>query len=322
MFSYDVRGVKLKHTPFWIDAHRKTPFSFISHGHSDHLKNHDKVLGTPATLRFHDMRAKQKETISLDYGELFELDNSKITLYSAGHVLGSAMIKVEYQGQSLLYSGDFKVQENETCEPIQIPQADILIMESTFGRPEYVNPHSREKLVDDIMDFIDDCLLKGITPVVMGYGLGKAQEAMKIIGDLGYQVKVHHYAWRFSKVYYDFGVRFKNCSPWYEKEMVKGEVLIIPPHLMMSRRIKNMPNRYKTVFLSGWANSNNGFRFHSHHSIALSDHADFQELLDFIKTVDPAMVYTTHGDKDFPNYIRDIGYKAEYLEPTKEVLPS
>ena len=83
-----------------------------------------------------------------------------------------------------------------------------------------------------------------------------------------------------------------------------------------------MPGKYKTVFLSGWANRENGFTFNSHHSIALSDHADFQELLDFIKQVNPEKVFTTHGDKDFPQYIREIGYTAEYLEPTQQVLSS
>ena len=322
MFTFDVRGVKLEHTPFWLDAHRKTPFSFVSHGHSDHLKNHDSILATPPTVLFHAMRAKQKKAIPLEFGQEWELDKAVIRLYPAGHILGSAMIRVEYNGSSLLYTGDFKIRENETCEPIEIPRADILIMESTFGRPEYVNPHSRETLVGEIKDFIDTCLANSITPVVMGYSLGKAQEAMKIIGDMGYNVKVHFSAWRFSKVYYDYGVRFRNCAPWYEKQVAPGEVLIIPPHLMMSRRIKNMPSRYRSVFLSGWANSENGMKFNSHHSIALSDHADFQELLDFIKTVNPSQVYTTHGDKDFPQYIREIGYDARYLEPTKTVLSS
>ncbi len=319
MFLYDVKGIKLQKTDFWIDAHRNTKFSFVSHGHGDHLKNHEKILATPATVKFHAMRARQKDSIPLEFEELFELEDLKISLYPAGHILGSAMIKIERQNVSLLYTGDFKLQESETCEPIVVPQADYLIMESTFGHPDYVVRKSREILINEIISFIEDCLHTGYTPVIMGYSLGKAQEAMKIIGDRGYKVRVHHSAWRFAKVYNEFGVTFQNCEQWHEKNVEPDEVLIIPPHLMKWGKLKYLPYRYKTAFLSGWANSNNGTWFKSDLSIALSDHADFEDLLEFIKKVNPQKVFTTHGDKDFPSYINEIGYEAELLQPSSSV---
>lgn len=320
MFQCDVKGIKLYTTDMWLDAHRNTDFSFVSHGHSDHLKNHKKILATPPTVQFHAMRARQKDVIPLDYETEYELDDLKICLYPAGHILGSAMIYVERRDISLLYTGDFKLQPSATCEPVKIPKADYLIMESTFGRPEYVVQKSREILIEEIISFIQDCFKSNYTPVVMGYSLGKAQEAMKIIGDRGYKTLVHHAAWRFASVYNEYGVQFQNCEPWHEQPVEPGDVLIIPPHLMGLRKLKNLPMRYKSVFLSGWANSATGARFGSNHCIALSDHADFQELLQFIKTVNPQKVFTTHGDCDFPGYIRDIGYHAELLHPESQVV--
>jgi len=320
MFLYDVKGIKLQKTDLWIDAHRNTKFSFVSHGHGDHLKNHEKILATPATVQFHAMRARQKENIALDYEELFEFEDLRIRLYPAGHILGSAMIKVERQNVSLLYTGDFKLQKSETCEPIVIPQADYLIMESTFGNPDFVVNKSRESLINEIVFFIEDCIKTRYTPIILAYSLGKAQEAMKILGDRGYKVRVHHNAWRFTKVYNEFGISFQNCQLWHEKSVEPDEVLIIPPHLMRSGRLKYLPYKYKTVFLSGWANTNNGMWIQSDHSIAFSDHADFEELLEFIKKVNPQKVFTTHGDKDFPLHIEEIGYKAELLQPSSSVL--
>ncbi|HPG39350.1 MAG TPA: MBL fold metallo-hydrolase RNA specificity domain-containing protein [bacterium] len=320
MFLYDVKGIKLNKTNLWLDAHRNTDFSFVSHGHSDHLKNHKKILATPATIRFHAMRARQKEIIPLDYETAYELDDMRICLYPAGHILGSAMIYVERRNISLLYTGDFKLQPSATCEAITIPRADYLIMESTFGHPEYVVNKSRETLIDEIVFFIHDCVKKNFTPVIMGYSLGKAQEAMKILGDLGYHVLVHQSAWRFASVYNEYGIQFPNCEPWGEQSVEPGDVLIIPPHLMGLRKLKNLPSRFKSVFLSGWANSATGARFGCDHCIALSDHADFQELLHFIKAVNPQKVFTTHGDINFPDYIRDIGYEAELLQLQSQVI--
>jgi len=273
MFFYDHKGIKLNSQEFWLDAHHKTPFSFVSHGHADHLKNHNKILATPSTVQFHAIRAKQKEAIPLNFGEPFELDHARITLYPAGHVLGSAMALVETEHGSLLYTGDFKVKKSFTAEEIETPKADVLIMESTFGNPEYQLPTS-EQMVQELTDFIDDCLQKNIAPIVMGYSLGKAQEAMKIIGDAGYDTRVHRSAWELAKVYRQFGVEFKNCSPWKDEYLPPGQVLIIPPHLFRFNKIKNLPAKRRTVLLSGWNNSEIGMRFRSDHYISMSDHAD------------------------------------------------
>ncbi len=318
MFSYDSSGIKLNNQDFWLDAHRRVSFSFVSHGHSDHLKNHLKILATPATARFHAMRARPAETLILDYGETIEIEGTKVRLYPAGHILGSAMIWLERDGTSLLYTGDFKMKESWTTEGIQIPQADILIMESTFGSPEYIVNDSRETLVAALAAFIEDCYRSGFSPVVLAYSLGKAQEAMKILGDLGFAVRVQRTAWEFAQVYQEYGVTFQNCALWREGNIARGEVLILPPHLCQTRTFLSLP-RTRTVLLSGWANGENGFRYNSDHAIALSDHADYAELLEFVRLVKPQKIYTTHGFDDFPKHLRALGFDAELLRPTAQL---
>lgn len=318
MFLYDARGIKINGSDFWVDAHRKTKFSFVSHGHADHLKNHDVILATPPTIQFHAHRAKQKKAIPLNFGEIYELDGMKIELFPAGHILGSAMIRIEREGISFLYTGDFKMKKSWTARAIEIPKADILIMESTFGDPQYVFDQSQEDLKQELIGYVNNCFRTNMTPIVMGYALGKSQEAMKMLGDAGFKVRVHRAAWEMAKIYRHFGVEFQNCERWDEETPALDDVLIIPPHSLRFKKVPNLPLRKRFVFLSGWANSPNGMRFGAEHMIPLSDHADFNELLDFVRLVNPQKVYTTHGFDSFPDYLRDIGFDAELLEETKQ----
>jgi len=319
MFLYDARGIKINGSDLWIDAHRKTSFSFVSHGHADHLKNHDIILATPPTIQFHAYRARQKKAIPLNFGETLEHDDLKIELFPAGHILGSAMIRIERDGMSFLYSGDFKMKKSWTARDIEIPTADILIMESTFGDPQYVYDHSEDYLEQELIGFVENCFHSNISPIVMGYALGKSQEAMKMLGDAGYKIRVHRAAWELAKIYMQFDVKFQNCSPWKNETLASDEVLIIPPHLLRFKKVENLPLRKRFVFLSGWANSPNGMRFGAEHMIPMSDHADFNELLEFVRQVNPQKVYTTHGFDSFPQYLRDIGFKAALLEETKQM---
>lgn len=312
MFDYNNLGLRLKDTALWLDAHRKVDFSFVSHGHADHIKKHRKILATPATAQFFTLRQGAAEHVVLDYGQSLLLDDLRIELYPAGHILGSAMIRVERNGQSLLYSGDFKLQPSLSCEAIRIPRADILIMESTYGHPDYVFNHSRETMSAELFDFIQGCFAGGCTPVVLAYSLGKAQEAMKMAGDAGLAVLVQQSAWQMAQVYEKFDVRFHNCRLWDETLPPPHHVVVMAPHLVRTRLVRNL-GRHKTVLLSGWGNGFNPMRNSADHVIPLSDHADFNELYQFIDQVRPQRIYTTHGPHEYPQLLQARGYDAEWL---------
>ena len=312
MFNYN-RGIQLTGSDLWLDAELKKDFSFVSHGHADHVRPHNKILATPITSKFHAMRVKLKEAVLLDFNEAYEYDGLSIQLFPAGHILGSAMIRVENHNSSLLYTGDFKMQKSETAEPLEIPHADYLIMESTFGDPEYVFEKDRDNVIGELITSVTKSLERGASTVVLAYGLGKAQEAMKILGDNNFKVKVHQRAWEFARVYEEHGVEFKNCSQW-NGEYPGTHVLIIPPHLSKSRYVLSLP-RLHSILLSGWAKTNNGIknRYNANQSISFSDHADFDELLEFVKIVNPKKVFTTHGFDSFPMYLNRMGYDADEL---------
>ena len=312
MFTYQPAGIKLDVTDLWLDAQRKVDFSFVSHGHADHLKKHRKILATPATARFHQLRQGRAEFLLLEFGQPLQVDDLTIQLYPAGHILGSAMIHIQHEGLSLLYTGDFKMQPGLTCEPIDAPPADILIMESTYGHPDYVFNRTRDSMINELLDFIHGCFRRAETPVVLAYSLGKAQEAMKILGDSGYAVKVHHSAWELAEIYAEFGVCFRNCSLWDEQPLAAREILILAPHLMRTRSIRSLA-RFRTVLLSGWSMGFNPMGNAADHIIPFSDHADFSELFQLIDQVQPKRIYTTHGPEEYPLLLQDRGYNAVRL---------
>jgi len=319
LFDYNEKGIRVSGSDLWLDAERKVDFSYVSHGHADHIKSHKKILATPATAKFFKKRRGQTEMAILDFGESLDIDSMHIQLYPAGHVLGSSMIHIQKNGASLLYTGDFKMQQSWTAEAIEIPHADILIMESTFGSPEYRFNGNRKSLVDELVRFVEEAHQWRRSPVVLAYALGKAQEAMKILGDYGYKTKVYVSAWELAQIYRDFGVHFKNCFLWDGGSLAYNEVLIITPHTRKTKAVQRL-SRQRTVMLSGWANNEKTkYRYGADESIALSDHADFEELLEFVRQVAPQKVYCTHGLENFPFYLRKIGFDAELLKKSDQL---
>jgi len=317
LFTLDPKGLRLLIHDLFLDARRVVDFSFVSHAHSDHLRNHRNILASPATAAFyqyfHRERKRKANIHTLEYGKPYRIDELTITLYPSGHILGAAMIHVEYQGETLLYTGDFKLHKGRAAEAIQIPQADLLIMESTYGSPEYAFSRERPALPSKIGDWIRKTQRQGFVPVVLAYSLGKAQEAMAILEDLGFRPRVHPQIWDLAQIYKRFGIVFSKSRPFTEGFDPQRDVLIFPPG-HFRRQAHMLPFRMKTLFLSGWANGqrrNHWIQWDD--ALPLSDHADFDELLDFVFMVNPRKVFTCHGFPEFARTLQHAGFNAEYL---------
>ncbi|MSU37275.1 MAG: hypothetical protein EXS36_19705 [Pedosphaera sp.] len=143
-FRYERGGIHLLNWGLWLDPHHRVRCSeaaFVSHAHSDHTGPHHEVILSHATQKLMRARVSGKRTEHVfDFGKPRPWGPGTMTLHPAGHILGSAMVRLEAEGQSLLYTGDFKLRRgfaSEGCEP---HPSDILIMETAFGRPRYVFP--------------------------------------------------------------------------------------------------------------------------------------------------------------------------------------
>ncbi|MFQ5652550.1 MAG: MBL fold metallo-hydrolase [bacterium] len=310
-------GLKIAATPLWLDASRRVDTCVVSHAHLDHAKKHQRILATDKTLRILKKRIGKTRTIELDYRQPYTFDNCTVTLFPAGHILGSAQVLVERDGVRLLYSGDFNLERSLTAESIEIPESDILIMESTYGKPDYRFP-PRQQVEQQLIDFAQQALQQQTVPVVVGYVLGKSQEAMKILSDAGFELSVHGSVAALARIYEAFGVEFGRWQP-YKKDEVEGKVLIIPRIAIQSRMVKSLPKK-KIVFLSGWAVSPaTRYRAAVDQALPLSDHADFDGLVEYARKVNAKKIYTTHGFKGFAKHLIQLGFDAEPLQETRQL---
>jgi DNA ligase-1 len=311
----------------WLDPHepRLGPEKvFVSHAHSDHTAAHREVILSAPTAKL--MRARvpgQRLEHTLNFGERVGFENGgapfSLMLVPAGHIFGSAMALVETNGTRLLYTGDFKLRRGhsaEGCEPIP---ADILIMETTYGRPEYVFPATADVL-KGVIRFCHEALDNDETPVLLGYSLGKSQELLCSLADENFPIMLHGTVFKLTQIYEQFG----QCFPKYERYeagSARGKVLLCPPHVVNSVMLRNL-GKTRAAILTGWAvDQNCRFRYQCDAAFPLSDHADFRDLVELVKRVQPKMVYTLHGfAADFARTLRGLGYEAQALSQNEQLM--
>jgi Cft2 family RNA processing exonuclease len=292
-----------------LDPPRRANYAFVSHGHSDHIGRHVAGIATPATVSLVARRLGVSRLTPLAYDESVERSGHRVSLAPAGHVLGAAQIVVDDpNGQRLVYTGDFSVRPRPTVQPAQPIHADILIMECTFGNPQYVFPPDDE-IRARVKSFVERALLNRQVPVILGYALGKAQEAMALVHELGFPFAVDSAVGRIADVYRRFGVDFGEYAV-ATGERVPDQVLIAAP----GARRAALPARSRTLYLSGWAlDRSTTYRMGVDEAIPLSDHADFDELVAFVRAANPGRIYTTHGPSEFADHLVRLGFRAEHL---------
>jgi Cft2 family RNA processing exonuclease len=292
-----------------LDPPRRSHFAFVSHGHADHIGRHAAGFATPATVALVAHRLGRCKLTPLAFGATFERRDQRIHLASAGHVLGAAQIVVDASdGQRLVYTGDFSVRDRGTIAPARPIRADVLITECTFGSPQYVFP-SDDEIRERIRTFVESALGVDRVPALLGYSLGKAQEAMAIAASLGYPIRVERSVAVVAEIYRANGVEL---GPYqvFDGFVNPGEVLVGPPGLLHH----GLPPRARTLYLTGWAvDRSTKYRMGVDEALPLSDHADFTELVRFVEAVAPSKVYTTHGPPAFAHHLQRLGFNAEHL---------
>lgn len=316
MFHFD-GGLKLTKADLAVDFRRRQPRAFISHAHVDHMARHEYAICTPETGALYRFRYGQRLTRDLPYRQPLEWGGLKLTTYPAGHCLGSAMLLVEDGDKSLLYTGDFKLGESATAERAELPRADVLIIESTFGNPLYRHP-PRAVVLERFFSLIADALAQGRTPVVEAYVLGKGQEVTRLLTAAGFPVLQHPKTYEISQVYRRCGVDLGDYH-LYAGQPLPGHVVVVPPRMHRGGRLPGLKATV-TFAVTGWAtHSGTRARLGVDHAIPLSDHADYDELFEAVERVAPEAIYCTHGPESFVGCLRAAGHNAHPLERrTKE----
>jgi len=303
-------------TGLFLDARRRRACGFVSHAHADHLGRHDRTIATAATAALARHRLGERargEVLPAAYRKPFGLGELTLELFPAGHVLGSAQLRVTTgAGLSLGYTGDLCLEPTRTAEPAEVMECDVLLLESTFGLPRYVFP-PKEEVLADVRRFVDDALSDGVTPVLLGYSLGKAQEILKHLGENGYSCRAHPNVHAVNRVYEEQGVALPNVTALGPDAPGRDDVVVAPPHLARSAAMFRIGKR-RTAILTGWA-VDGSQRFRAvDAAFPLSDHADFPSLLRYAKETGAGRVYTLHGHAEpLAKALRREGIRADPL---------
>ena len=311
--------LKLCGTDLYFDSRLPRDRCFVSHAHSDHLGVHRLAIATPQTLALAEYRIGTQEVVELPYHVDYDLcPQTRLRLLPAGHVCGSAMLHVTRPEGTLLYTGDFKLRESLTVTKAEPREADVLVMESTFGLPWFKFPPWRE-VADRLVSIVGKALRAGRQPVVMGYSLGKSQEITRILTDAGFVVTAHGAVYQMNRLHEGFGVqlgayRRYDAADFHGPRALPLEqrgVLVAPPQVARSGFVTKFDNPCR-VMLTGWGMMKNAqYRYGVDHVLPLSDHADFDELLELIEQVQPKKIFTHHGFPEFAETLRAKGLDAK-----------
>ena len=333
MFSLAQKSLYVEAIDLWIDSMRSRERCYVSHGHSDHAREHERILATPRTAsicraRFARREQRAVQTSLLEtvqqprppsvfeehaFNAPWSEGDHRLTLFSAGHVLGSSQLLIEGERGSFVYTGDFKLEASLTAEPPEVKRCDVLLMECTYGRPHYAFP-PRDEVAGDMAAFAKDALETGAVPVFFAYSLGKAQEAVAILGNAGIPVAVHGAIHAMCGVYEACGVTLPAYARYDASAFGAGTALVWPPSgRALPKALQG--KRVRTAMLTGWTLDRSApFRYGVDRGFALSDHADYPSLLRYIELAQPKKVLLNHGWRDFVYRLRGLGIDAEYLE--------
>lgn len=316
MFCYD-RGLRITPLDLAVDICRRQPRGFISHAHSDHMAAHELAIGTPLTAALYRRRYGDKLVRELPFEQPWQWDEFSLSTHPAGHIAGSAMLHVAASDQSLLYTGDFRLRESMTAETPRCPHADILVMECTFGQPHYKFP-PRELASEQLIDIVSQTLRRQEVPVIHAYVTGKAQEVTAILAHAGLPVKVHPLVAEVNAITAAHGIKIGNYG--VATSLAEGFVYIAPPRSQKAMPLLG-PVAKRTIAVTGWAiDPTWRTRQRYDYAVVLSDHADYDELLECVDRVAPRQVYCTHGPMSFVADLRERGIDAHPLNPRDRVL--
>lgn len=295
---FNENGLYCKAGNFYLDPEKPVVNAVISHAHGDHARSGNvNVYCTPPTASIMQLRFKRdpaKHFYTFGWHQSFEINGVKIEFIPAGHILGSAQVLMEFKGIRYLFTGDFKLQEDVTCEPFEYISADVLITETTFADPKITHPDPVSE-IKKINAFTHNILLGA-------YSLGKSQRLISMFDRYcpDKKVLVHHSILPLNKIYEQYSFSPGKYEPYNRKLMKEpgsSYVYIVPPLTFESYfRAKNVVR----IFASGWKK----LQAFNDLELYISDHGDWNDILHLIERVEPKEVWTLHGKGEYlQNYL-------------------
>jgi len=313
------RNLHIRAIDTYVDPTVPRERAIITHGHSDHARpGHGAVLATADTIAV--MKARYGEDCAgsfqeVGFGEPVRIDEVTITLYPAGHILGSAQVLIEHKGQRLVVTGDYKRLPDTTAQPFELVKCDLLVTEATFGLPVFQHPSPADEVKRLLRSVAAN---RERSHLVGSYPLGKAQRIIRLLREAGHDepIYLHGAMVRLCTLYEERGVALGDLRLAIEasKEELAGKIVIGPPSALKDRWSRRLPDPVLAM-ASGWMSIKQRARQSGVElPLIISDHADWTELRQTIAETGAETIWVTHGREDaLVYYCRQQGLTAEPL---------
>jgi putative mRNA 3-end processing factor len=283
---------------FHVDPWRPVDRAVITHAHGDHARRGaGRYLAARASEHLLRARLGEVSLQTLGYGEAVVVNGVRISLHPAGHVLGSAQIRVEHRGEVWVVSGDYKLQADRTCAPFEPVRCDVFVTESTFALPVY-----RWRSEGDVLAEIDqwwrENAAAGRASVLFAYSLGKAQRILAGVDASIGPIVCHGAVEAVNRAYRATGVGLPETrlvTDFADRGALARALVVAPPSAQASPWLRRL-GAYGDAFASGWMLLRGARRRRGvDRGFVLSDHADWPALGEAIAATGARTVYVTHG---------------------------
>ena len=312
------RGLYCPAGEFYIDPWRPVERAVITHAHSDHARwGMGRYLSSKEGEGVLRRRVGFDSAIdTLEYGEATRIGGARVSLHPAGHILGSAQVRIEVDGEVAVVSGDYKTDPDPTCTPFEPVKCHLFVTESTFGLPIYRWP-SQRNLCSEINDWWRANRSAGRSSLLLGYALGKCQRALAMLDPSIGPIFLHGAVVGLTQDYRDQGIRLPPTLKVSDVE--KGydwtQALILAPPSAHGTPWTRKFGDGSAAFLSGWMTIRGARRRRGvDRGFVMSDHVDWPSLLTAIGETEAERVWVTHGYTNVVvRYLQEQGLDAEVL---------
>ncbi len=318
LISVSPRGLYCQRGEFYIDPWEPVDVALITHAHSDHARQGSKLYHiTEGSLGIIQRRLGIEGIYRTHrYGQGFTLGDVLVSFHSAGHILGSAQIRLECDGEVWVVSGDYKRDPDPTCTPFEVVPCDMFITESTFGLPIFVW-RSIEEEAHAVFRWWQKNQSQGRNSILGCYALGKSQRVLHALAAFSDQpVLLHGATQSLVDLYREQGVSLIKTLPASDFQKGQtGQLILAPPAAIASTWARKFGS-FETGFASGWMRIRGNRRRKGYdQGFVISDHADWPALLQTVRETGAKKIFVTHGYTDeLSRFLRQQGHAAEPLE--------
>jgi putative mRNA 3-end processing factor len=309
-------GLYCERGDFYIDPWRPVERAVLTHAHGDHAHaGHRRYLAAAPGAEIVRQRLGDIALDTLAYGEQRDCNGVRIALFPAGHILGSAQVRIEHRGEVWVVSGDYKVQPDATCSAFEPVRCDVFITESTFGLPIYRWPPAAEVFAS-IQQWWSANAAAGRPSVLFCYALGKAQRILNALDPSTGAIVCQGAIEPINALYARQGIALAQATPLatLDRNALRQALILAPPSARRSPWMKRFAG-HSDAFASGWMQLRGPRRRRGvDRGFVLSDHADWPGLLDAIAASGARRVLATHGSvHSLVRWLREQGLEAAAL---------